>query len=120
MGGAAVGTCLAVRDDVGAEITDLPTIDCAKEHSHEVIGVFNSAEDVYPGQEALEETAQRECLDAYGDYVGGSVFGSDYFVSWLIPTLGSWNEADDRETICVVALIDGGAMTGSVEGIGAG
>lgn len=71
-------------------------------------------DDVYPGFEALEQFAQTECLGAFEPYVGVSAFDSALFYSWFVPTLDGWNDADDREIICVLGRHDAALMTGSM------
>jgi hypothetical protein len=116
LGQAGVGTCLQFDDEVGAEVTELPVIACNDQHSHEIYAVVTSGEPLYPGFDALEETALTECLGAFEPYIGISPFDSDLIYSWLVPTLNSWDQEDDRETLCVVANLDGGSLTGSVRG----
>lgn len=114
IGASAVGTCLDFDADVGAEVTELPTIDCAEPHSHEIFAVVVSDETVYPGFEALETTAQAKCLGQFEEYVGISAFDSALFSSWLVPTLTSWDREDDREIICVIGDGAGAPLVGSV------
>ncbi len=116
VGSGAVGTCLDFDADTGAEVTELPTIDCAEPHSHEIFAVVVSDETVYPGFEALESTAQAKCLGQFEEYVGISAFDSTLFYSWLVPTLTSWDREDDREIICVVGDGAGAPLVGSVRG----
>ena len=115
VGTGAVGTCLDYLDgDIGAEVTELRTIDCAEPHSHEIFAVVVSDATVYPGFEALEETAQARCLAQFEDYVGIGVFDSTLFYSWLVPTLTSWDREDDREIICVLGDGEGAPLVGSM------
>jgi hypothetical protein len=116
VGQAAVGVCLDVASDVGAEITELPTVECTELHTHEIFAVVESAESVYPGFEALETEAQAACLAQFEPYVGVNAFDSELFYSWLVPTLNSWEKEDDREIICVVGNGNGAPLIGSVAG----
>lgn len=117
LGESAVGTCLQFADDVGAEVSELPVVDCSVAHTHEIIAVALSAESVYPGFEALETEAQAACLGEFESYVGVNPFDSELFVSWLVPTLTSWDREDDREIVCVVGNGNGAPLVGSVEGV---
>jgi hypothetical protein len=114
LGEAGVGTCLQFADDVGAEIEELPVVDCAMEHSHEIYAVLEHPDDVYPGFDALEQYAQVECLGAFEPFVGVGAFDSALFYSWLVPTLDGWNDEEDREVLCVLGRHDGAPMTGSM------
>jgi hypothetical protein len=118
VGSSAVGTCLQFDDSVGAEVSDLPDVPCEQPHSHEIFAVITSQASVYPGFEALEATAQAQCLAKFEDYVGISAFDSNLFYSWLVPTLTSWDREDDREIICVVGSKDSKPLLGSVQGSG--
>lgn len=117
VGDDLVGTCLRFPADTGGDIDSLPSIDCAEEHSHEVIAVLRSKATTYPGFEALETEAQAACLAEFEDYVGVNPFDSQLFTEWLVPTLTSWDQADDREIICVAGNHDGAPLVGSVEGV---
>jgi hypothetical protein len=116
LGAEAVGRCLQVDESIGAEVTELPEVPCEEPHTHEIYAVVVSSESVYPGFEALEETAQARCLAEFEDFVGISAFDSELFYSWLVPTLTSWDREDDREIVCVVGAKDGAPLVGSVRG----
>lgn len=111
-----VGACLAFDADVGAEITEFPRVDCAQPHSHEVFAVITSEQQTYPGFEALEAEAQVACLAAFEPYVGVNPFDSELFYEWIVPTLDSWDRADDRQIVCVLGNHDGAPLQGSVRG----
>jgi hypothetical protein len=114
--GAEQPVCLQVTDDLPAEVTKLPVIDCAEPHTHEVYATVVSSESVYPGVDALGSFAQVKCLSAFEDFVGISAFDSDLSYSWLVPTLKSWNDDDDRDVLCVLARRDGSPLVGSMQG----
>jgi hypothetical protein len=116
LGESAVGMCLLFADDVGSKVDELPDVDCAVEHTHEIFAVieYPADVDVYPGFGALEEFAQTECLGSFEPYVGVGAFDSDLFYSWLVPTLDGWNDAEDREILCVLGRHDSALMTGSM------
>ena len=123
LGEEAVGWCLDVPDDVGTEVTDLTTVECSVEHTHEVFAVIESAATAYPGFEALESEAQVACLERFEPYVGISPFDTNLFYSWMVPTLASWEDPDvgergDREIICVVGADNGETLSESVRGSG--
>ncbi len=115
-GDSLVGACLAFAADTGAEITVFPRVDCAESHSHEVFAVVPSTEPNYPGFEALEAEAQVACLAAFEPYVGVNAFDSELFYEWIVPTLDSWDRADDRQIVCVAGAHDGEPLTGSIAG----
>jgi len=123
VGESAVGTCLDVPEDMGPEVTELPVAPCDEPHTHEVFAVLlyeppedsDIAPDVYPGFEALEDYSRAACLAEFEGYVGVSAFDSALFYSWIVPTLTSWDQEDDREVICVIGNANGAPLVGSVQ-----
>ena len=115
---SGAGTCLAVSDQLGAEVTKLPTVSCDKEHSHEIFGVVAYDKgDVFPGLEALNLFAESACATAFTAYTGASIFDQSMPLTftWLTPTLGSWNDDDDRDILCVLANKDASPLTRSMK-----
>jgi hypothetical protein len=113
------GTCLNVGDDLPPEVTELPVIECARSHTHEIYAVVDyDRGDVFPGQEELEKFAQQACVREFEPYVGTSAFDSSLSFSYLTPTLGSWNDQDDRAVLCVLSDTQAEPLTGSMKGIG--
>ncbi len=113
-GETAAGTCLQVPEDLPPEVEKLPVVDCAEPHTHEIYAVVDyTEEDVFPGIAALDAFAEVECLAAFEPYVGIESFDSSLVFTWLVPTLGSWNDQDDRQVICVLADFQGAPLTGS-------
>lgn len=117
VGNDVIGTCLDFSDKTGEEFSSLPEVACEEPHSHEIFAVEKTAADTYPGFEALEAEAQALCLGEFVDYVGINPFDSELFVSWLMPTLTSWDRENDREIICVIGEDNGAPMVGSVRGV---
>ena len=116
VGSDAAGTCLAVDDKLGAEVTKLPVIGCEQPHTHEIYAVVHYTEkDVYPGTAELETFAQRECLGAFEPYVGISAFDSTLFFTWLVPSLDGWNKEKDRDVLCVLGAQDGRKLVKSMK-----
>lgn len=109
------GTCLVAAPDLGPEVTGIPTVPCTEEHSHELYAVVPyDGGDVFPGLAALDSFAERVCVAQFEPYVGVSVFDSTLTFSWLVPTLASWNNNDDRDILCVVGPFDGSSLSVSV------
>jgi hypothetical protein len=114
--GAEQPVCLEVTEDLPPEVTKLPVIDCAQPHSHEVYATVVSTESVYPGVDALGSFAQVKCLSTFEDFVGISAFDSQLSYTWLVPTLKSWNDHDDRNVLCVLNRRDGTPLVGTMRG----
>jgi Septum formation len=110
--------CMEVTEALPPEVKELPIIDCAQPHTHEIFATLLSTESVYPGVEALGSFAQVKCLSAFEDFVGISAFDSSLSYTWLVPSLQSWNDKDDREVLCVLARRDGSPLVGTMRGTG--
>jgi hypothetical protein len=113
-----VGTCLLVGPTIKTEVSSLPTIDCAKEHTHEIYGTIvltDKEYPVYPGTDALGAVAQRECTRQFEPYVGSGPRDTSLFYSWLLPTLGSWNNHKDRTILCVAGNFDSKPLIGTIQ-----
>jgi hypothetical protein len=111
--------CMQVTEDLPPEVEKLPIIDCGVPHTHEIYATPELDEDaVYPGLDALDQFAQVECLAAFEPFVGTSPFDSSLSYTWLVPTLGSWNDDRDREVLCVLADRGSAELTGSMRGAG--
>ena len=112
------GECLLVDEGLAAQVADLPVIDCTKAHTHEIFAtVIDKTDQVYPGQATLEQLAETQCYGQFEAYVGISPFDSSLFVTWIVPSLGSWNDKDDRSILCVLGRKDGGQLDRSAKGI---
>jgi hypothetical protein len=120
LGKDEVGRCLLVGPEIDEQVATLPLIDCSEEHSHEIFASLTMSDedfDVYPGTDALEVVAERECLTAFDTYVGISPFDSELFYSWLVPTLDSWTKSGDRVVLCVAGNHDSALLPpGSIKG----
>lgn len=93
-------------------------IDCAKPHSHEIFAtVIDKTDQVFPGMATLEQLAETRCYGEFEAYVGISPFDSSLFVTWIVPSLGSWNDKKDRSILCVLGRKDDGQLTTSAKGI---
>lgn len=117
-----VGTCLDFPKNQTEIVTDLPTVpSCAVKHTHEIYFVDDyentEVEDdsVYPGFDALEDFARIKCLTEFEVYVGRGPFDSEFFYTWLVPTLESWNDRKikDRQVICMLGGGDAEDLIGS-------
>jgi Septum formation len=116
LGEMGPGTCLMVTDELGEEVSSLPVVDCVEDHTHEIFAAveWEDPEAVFPGTEALDAKAEEVCVRDFEPYVGVSAFDSRLNFTWLTPTLGSWNDHDDRTVLCVLANPDGAPLIGSM------
>lgn len=111
------GQCLLVADGLGAQVADLPVIDCTKAHTHEIFAtVLDKTDQIYPGAATLEQLAETKCYGQFEGYVGISPFDSSLFVTWIVPSLGSWNDKADRSILCVLGRKDAGQLDKTAQG----
>lgn len=109
-----VGDCYDEPDSTADEVETLPARPCADPHDYEVFASVDVPEaDDYPGDDAVEEQAQTECMEGFESFVGISYDESELDFSYLTPTKASWPQGD-REITCLVYSED--KVTGSLEG----
>ena len=109
---AEVGDCI---ESVGLVVDELPTVDCDEPHEVQVVGLYEHDGDDFPGDEAISEEAFAECRELFENFVGAPFEETSLSVLPITPTEESWNEADDRESICVTSRDDGAELTETVE-----
>lgn len=115
VGALAVGDCYD-QPIGGAEIVDVPVVDCAEPHKYEVFAVLQVPGDAnapFPGSDEVRRFSDGQCRGgAFADYVGANFYASPFVVTWIYPTEASWADGD-REVVC--ALTDPTRLlTGSV------
>lgn len=95
-------------DDPGVEtVYEVDGISCSGAHDYEVFATVRvgSADDAYPGDEALFLTAWDNCFPHFEPYVGTAYADSVYYFDSMIPTPDGWSEGD-REATCVLFKVD--------------
>lgn len=99
-----VGECLDSASLEG-EITEIPTVDCTESHDAQVVGKFELADGDFPGDDAIYDEAEAQCVVLFEEFVGISWEESSVpQMSWVPPSEETWNQADDREVICIAEL----------------
>lgn len=113
------GDCLSPPEEVQAGIEQVRVVPCAEPHTQEVFATIEyelpEDDDDFPGDDEIDAFAQGACLDPFTDYVGVDYIDSSLFITYLLPTVRSWNEENDREIVCI-AQTTGEQLQGSVEG----
>lgn len=113
------GDCLSPPDEVQAGIEEVEVVPCADPHTQEVFATVDyelpEDNDDFPGDDEIDAFAQGACLDPFTDYVGVDYIDSSLFITYLLPTVRSWNEENDREIVCI-AQTTGEELQGSIEG----
>lgn len=97
-----VGACLNASSLSGEEISRVATVDCSQEHDVEAFASMRLTGDSWPGAEDILARADEFCLAEFETFVGTKYHDSDLDVSFLHPTEDSWNNAADREVLCLV------------------
>lgn len=110
---AEVGACVNM-DDLGGEITDIPTVDCSEDHDGQVVGKFDLDDGDYPGDDAIVAEAEEQCRVLFEEFVGISYDESSLLMRYVPPSQSTWEQANDREVICFA--ISETPATGSWEG----
>lgn len=113
---ANVGECTNSADLAEEEISEITTISCEAAHDLEVYHTFDLTGGDYPGDEAVAESADLGCYDAFEDYVGAPFEESELYYVFIHPIETSWNSAKDREVICLLHSDE--PVTGSLRGSG--
>ena len=113
---------LEVGDCFTADSTQLETVlvvDCDESHVYEVYSVSDvgGAEDPFPGEAELQQSATAECEAAFEPYVGTGYQDSVWYVTTIPPNEQTWEEGD-REVVCLLHTQEATEVTGSAEGSG--
>jgi hypothetical protein len=109
----AIGDCF--NDADAEEIDSVDAIPCTEAHDYEAYHAFDvSAEEAFPGDEAITAAAEAGCLAEFPNFVGLSYEESTLDFNYLSPTEGSW-ESGDHEILCIVIAQE--KTTGSLAGV---
>ena len=73
--------------------------------------------DTYPGEQAIKLFADSRCANRFESYVGIAYTDSTLFLTYLTPSVRSWNDVDrrDRDVLCFVTTT-GEKLKASVKG----
>ena len=115
---AEAGECINTADVSSGEITEIPTLDCSEEHDAQIFHVFDIDDGDYPGDDAVQTAADEGCLGQFETFVGTGYEESALDYAYITPTQETWDQADDREVLCVLYAMDGSTTTESYEGSG--
>jgi hypothetical protein len=109
------GTCLNTSDLQG-QIEEFNELDCTEEHDAQVVGKFELEDGDFPGDETITAEAEEQCAATFEEYVGISYDESSLSLNFIGPTEQTWDQASDREVICIAFTSDGSTVTESWEG----
>ncbi len=106
----SVGECALESDD-----SEFVAVGCGQAHDVEIFHRITVSESSWPGEEALFDLADPECLDAFGPYVGIDYGFSVFGFTVALPTEADF-VAGDRTLVCLLSNYDGSQKSGSAEG----
>jgi hypothetical protein len=90
-----VGDCFDLKDESAPdEIEDIKSVPCTTEHEYEVFYVGAMGEGSYPTDNAFGRYVTRNCLPAFGAYIGKAYDDSEFLIYWLAPTDDAWRSGD--------------------------
>ncbi|WP_223690064.1 septum formation family protein [Leifsonia poae] len=106
-----VGECI---DDLDDSYTGpgFPVVDCSVPHDSEIYAIPSVGSGSYPGDTAVENSADTSCHDAFAAYVGIAPEAAEAGWSSYPPVEETWDQI--HSAICVVYL--DGQTTGSLKG----
>lgn len=112
------GDCFVAPEDPGTEVAEVEGVPCDETHRHEVMALVPYEDgELRPDDADLGIFADRACLAEFEPYVGTDYLESSLFITYLLPSVRSWNEVDDRVVVCVARSPEQ-ELTASVEGTG--
>jgi hypothetical protein len=101
----------------GDEISSLPGVPCAEPHDNEVYALVNVTMPEYPGEDAMWDHANDECLTRFEGFVGLEYESSSLDIYTMYPSTESWKQ-DDREVVCALYDMNVEKLEGSMQGRG--
>lgn len=98
-----IGECVNLPD--GNQISEYEQVDCVEAHDAEVYSLPQNPDGLeapFPGQATLETFADERCKEDFQGYVGLDYNESVIYSTALTPSQESWDDADDREIVCLL------------------
>ena len=95
-----VGDCLNDKDSEGT-VTSVPVVPCDEPHDSEAFASILIEGDDFPGEAAIVAQANKDCAEAFADFVGIDYDLSELAFTYYYPSAQSW-EQGDREILCEV------------------
>lgn len=96
-----VGDCTnGLKEDT--TVVDIPAVPCSQPHEGEVYAVVQLEGDEFPGDDVLQERAQRRCINELRAYSPKTLKNPAYGIFWFQPTDFTWARGD-RDLACLVS-----------------
>jgi hypothetical protein len=108
-----VGDC--TKEELKEEATEIALVPCTEPHTHEAYFAVDYVGDAYPGSAALEVFAEQQCVGSFADYVGVELSQSNFYFTFLYPSVTTWQSKNDRQVVCFVVSRDE-VLVASVKG----
>lgn len=108
-----VGDCIAEAEQ--GIVDQVGIVPCDEPHEAEVYFTEDMTDSSFPGEDAVLEFVQDECIPAFEEFVGADFATSELDIFPLTPTEQTW-DSGDREVICMVTEVSGEPKTGTAEG----
>lgn len=106
-----VGDCTGPISN--GSVDTLSLVPCGQEHAWEAYARTELAGEDYPGSSRVQDMAESFCFAEFRGFVGVSAGSSKYRATFLQPTKQTWEQAGDREIVCLVGQ-SGGGIEGSL------
>lgn len=113
---AEVGECI-VTSEIPDNVTEIPTVDCTEAHDAQVVGKFDLEDGDYPGEDAIVTAADEGCMEEFESFIGAAYADSSLELSRIYPTEETWNQADDREVLCIAVSAEDATESWESSGI---
>lgn len=110
-----VGDCMMTQS--GETITDAPVVPCKDAHDEEIYASLKVPDGDYPGDDAIQQQGFTDCGTKFTEFIGLDADTSKYDYWPMPPTKDGWEQANDREILCVAYADDESQVTGSLKGI---
>jgi hypothetical protein len=109
------GDCLNPPEKVQDELLKVAVVPCSTRHTQEVVGVKSLDTKDYPGDDAVRLQGEKLCLEPFSDYVGVDYVDSSLYLTYLLPSLRSWDDGD-KDVTCIAQIIDADGVKGTFKG----
>lgn len=110
------GDCLDDPSDLTGVVQDVAAVPCDQPHGAEVYELFDLPDGDYPPADEITTAATDGCSAAFEEAYGDEPGAESIEISYLTPTQESWDQADDREVVCIAISDFDGSGGGAAEG----
>ncbi len=97
-------------------VDKLSLVPCDQEHAWEAYARTELAGEGYPGASSVQDKAESFCAAEFATFLGIAPGKSKYRATYLQPTRQTWEQAGDREILCLAGLASGG-IKGSLRAV---